>query len=124
MRPEAQTVEYCLANGAVLSYAYSPGSSILALIHDIVDQYVEQRGNASPTEIHIQPQVMYELWKCDLRTGSSSLRVLGYEDVRVSTPAGSLRVIVTPKLRWPIFYGTTDEYFNNEFDAILEKVLT
>lgn len=124
MRPEAQTVEYCLEGGAVVSYAYSPGSSILTLIHDIVDQYIIEKGDRwLPTEIHIRPHIMYEL-SCQQSAKVGSMRTFGYEDVRISTMYGSLRVIVLPKLRWPIFYGTADEYFNNDFDAILDRALT
>jgi hypothetical protein len=110
-----------------IEYALSPDSSIVNVLDRLVSDYYKAREwHYWNDRILIRPDIAAAINKEIASKSYSSYppsSLLGAQDVRFETPAGSVTIIVRSDLDWPIFMGTEEELKDNSFNIYLEKAL-
>jgi len=127
MKANGVFIEYRLNNGAVFQYCFSCSKDVNTTITEAVAKYVSV-SNCIPQCMLLTPVLFSELAKQyyarDRFTAITEMPLSSTEGLRLWTQSGLVTIFPRPKLRWPIFIGTEEEYNNNDFDEAINKVLS
>lgn len=121
---EHEVVEFCLNNGTIFSYSITPDRDLIGQIQDIFLKYYKL-STVRLEKIYVTPAIMSALqepsYYCVYNLPYSSI---GSQMSIMMTAVRSVEIHLFPKLECQILIGTMEEYKNDNFNKLLNEVLS
>lgn len=122
-----ENVEFYLDNGELFSYTVDPSRILSGQLSEMVDLYMTLQTTRTLDEIYVTPKFVSQLNKevySMQHIQSPGWMSSGMQSMHLTACSCTVKVLIKRVMPWQVFVGTPQEYENNDFSTLLNRVLS